>query len=101
MSMNSQHAVEPLPHLGCDLLQLAWDCTAIGVAKAEYISAGFLGSFESTQGEIGFIRIAVEEMLGVVNHFPAMGLQVSHRIRDQLQILLLGYTQRPACVQLP
>ena len=57
--------------------------------------------FERAQREIRVGDVAVEEMLGVVDHFAAVLLQPSHRLADQLEVLLFGDAQGAACVQVP
>ena len=65
----------------------AGERAAVGVAEAEHVGAGVLGGFERPQGVIGVGVVAVEEVLGVVDHFLAVLLQVPHGVGDQLEVL--------------
>ena len=57
------------------------------VSQRHRISApGFLRGFERAQREVGIGVVAVEEMLGVVDHFAAVVFQILHGFRDQLEI---------------
>ena len=74
---------------------------AVGVAQHQNIGAGVLRGFERPQREIAIARIAVEEMLGVVDHFFAVRLEIRDRIGDELQIFFLGDAQRAVHMQIP
>ena len=61
------------------------------VSQRQSTSApAFVGGFESAQGEIGVGGVAVEEMLGVVDHFLAVVLEVAHGFGDELEIFFFG-----------
>ena len=64
-------------------------CAAVGVAEAEDVGAGFLGGFERAQGELGIVLVAVEEMLGVVDHFAAVVFEIADGFGDELADSLL------------
>ncbi len=70
--MDADHAVEPLAHLRDHLNNTVRQVAAVGVAQAEHVGAGLLGGFERTHGELGVGVVAVEKMLGVVDHFAAV-----------------------------
>ncbi len=62
---------------------------AVGVAQHQAVSSCFFGGLERSQGisRVGFEP--VEEMLGVVDHFPSMRLQEGHRrLANQLEVFL-------------
>ena len=77
MGVDAEDAVEALAHLGADFRQAAGERAAVGVAQAQHIGAGLLGGFERAQGEIAVGVVAVEEMLGVVDHFLAVVLEIA------------------------
>ena len=99
--VNTEHAVETLAYFGRDLLQPSGDGPAVGVAQAQHVRAGLLGGFECPQGEIRLVRVTVEKMLGVVDHFSAVIFQIRHCIGDQLEVFLFSDSQRAARMQLP
>ena len=67
---------------------------AVGVAQAEHIGAGLLRGFERPQGEIGIGGVAVEEVLGVVDDFLAVILQVRDGLGDEREVLLFRDAER-------
>ena len=69
--------------------------------RHQNIGAGFLRGFERPQREIAVGVVAVEEMLGVVDHFLAVLLQIAHGIGDELQIFFFGDPERAMDVQIP
>ena len=89
MRVDAQNAVEALAHVGADFGQLAGQRAAVGVAQAEHVGAGFLGGFERAQREIAIVLVAVEEVLGVVDHFLAVRLQVLHGVARSVRDSLL------------
>ena len=72
MGVDADHAVEALAHLGDDLRQPPGERAAVGVAQAEHVGAGLLRGFERAQRVIRVGGVAVEEVLGVVDHFLAV-----------------------------
>ena len=77
--VDAQHAVEAPPHLGHDLDQPGRDGSAVGVAQAEHVGARRVGGLQRAQGEGGIGVVAVEEVLGVVDHFAPVVLEELHR----------------------
>ena len=58
-------------------------------------------SFECLEGVRGVGRIAVEEMLGVVDHFLAVVLEILHGLGNQLEVFfeqLVLVAQRRLCL---
>ena len=74
---------------------------AVGVAEAEDIGAGLLGGFERAQGVIGVGDVAVEEMLGVVDDFLAVILEVADGFGDEDEVLFVGDAERALDVEVP
>ncbi len=99
--VDADHAVEPLAHFRDHLDDAVRQIAAVGVAQAQHIGAGFLGGFERAQRELGVGVVAVEEMLGVVDHFAAVVFQILHGLADQLQVLLFIDAERAVHVQIP
>ena len=101
MRVDPQNAVEVLAHVGADFREPAGEHPAVGIAQAQNVGAGFLRGFERAQGEIAIGAIAVEEMLGVVDHFLAVVLEVLHGVGDDLEVLALLDSQGAMDVQVP
>ena len=101
MSMDAEHAVEAFAHFGADLLEAGRDGPAVRVAQAQHVGAGFLRGFERAQGEIGLVRVAVEEMLRVIDHFLAVCFEIGDSIGNELEVFLFGNPQGAPGMQLP
>ena len=101
MRVNAEDAIEALANVGDDLGETARDGAAVGVAQAEHIGARLLRGFERPQREIGIGVVAVEEMLGVVDHFLAVILQKANRLGNERQIFFFGDAERALHVQIP
>ena len=74
---------------------------AVGVAQAKHVGARVLRGFQRAQREVRIRLVAVEEVLGVVDDFLAVLLQVSDGLGDDLQVLFFGDAERPLGVQVP
>ena len=101
MRVNADHAVEALAHLRDDLHQPPGQRAAIGVAQAEHLSARLLRRFERAQRVIRVGLVAVEEVLGVVDHFLAVLVEVLDRLGNQLEVFVERNPQRAFHVQVP
>ena len=88
--MNAENAVEAFAHLGHDLDNAVGKIAAIRVAEAQNVGTGGAGRFESPQGEGLVTDVAVEEVLGVEDHFLAVVLQKAHGLGDELDVLLFA-----------
>ncbi len=66
---------------------------AVGVAQHDEACAGFRGGPHGFRGIFGIEFPAVEEMFGVVNHFPAAFAEVSDGVADHRQVFLERNTQ--------
>ena len=69
---------------GVDLLGQA---AAVGVAEHEHVRAGVPRGGERRQRVVGIVLVAVEEMLGVVDHLAAVRLEVAHGVGDHRAVL--------------
>ena len=76
--MNPDFAFELRPHVADDLGEKLGQRAAVGIAQAEHVRAGCLRRLQSLQRIFPVVNVAVEEMLGVINHFFAVRFQVSH-----------------------
>ena len=99
--VNADHPVEVLADVRHDLAKPRSQRTAVRVAQDEAVRARGLGRFEGAEREIAIRAIAVEEVLGVVNHLATQGLQVRDSGMDHLQVLLFGHAQGAFGVQPP
>ena len=81
VGVDADDAIEAAPHLADDLDQAAGQRAAVGIAQAEHVGAGVAGGFQRPQGVGRIGRVAVEEVLGVVDHFLAVILEDSARCR--------------------
>ena len=79
----------------------AGERAAVGIAEAEDIGAGLLGGFQRAQGVIGVGDVAVEEMLGVVDHFLAVVLEVAHGFGDEFEVFVFGDAEGALDVEVP
>ncbi len=61
---------------------------AIGVAENNAVDIGLCRRLESFQRIVRVRLVAVEKVLGVVNHFADMLLEIGERIMNQLKIFL-------------
>ena len=89
MRVDADDAVEALANFRNHFDDAMRQIAAVGVAQAQHVGAGLLRGFERAHGEIGIGVVAVEEMLGVVDHFAAVVLEILYGFADQQQILLL------------
>ena len=101
MRMDADHAVEALAHFRHGVHQPEGDGAAVGVAEAQHRGAGGLRGFERAQGVLGIGGVAVEEMLGVVDHFLAVVDEELHGLGNELQVLVERDAQRAGHVQVP
>jgi hypothetical protein len=79
--VDADDAIEALAHFGDDLRQPPGERAAVGVAQAQHVGAGLVRGFQRAQRVIRVGDVAVEEMLGVVDHFLAVVLEVASRFR--------------------
>ena len=83
------------------LAEVGGQRAAIGVAQNQQVGSRLFRGLERLQGigRVGFV--AVKEMLGVIDHFPAMGFQEGHGIPNQVEIFLQRDAQGHFHVQVP
>ena len=101
VGVDADDAVEPLANLGEYLAEPVRDRAAIGVTEYENVGACFLGGFEGAQREVGARFVAVEEVLGVEDDFPALLFDVPDGLGDHGQVLLFGHAKGALGVQTP
>ena len=77
------------------------DRAAVGIAEAEDVGAGLMGGFQGAQGVIGVGDVAVEEMLGVVDHFLAVILDVADGFGDEDEVFVFGDAEGAFDVEVP
>ena len=76
----------PLGNLFDDLAHLASQGTAISIAEHQNPRSTAFGGQQGLDRVIGVGLIAVEKVLGVVDHLAAVRDQIGDRVLDQLQI---------------
>src|SRR5579884_1774090 len=96
VGVDPDHAVQAPTHFSKNLHQARGDRPSVGVAQNDRIRAGGLRRFDGAQSKGGIRDVAVEEMLGVVDHFFAVLLQIRHGFGNQRQVFLLGNAQGAA-----
>ena len=101
VGMDADHAAKMLAHVRHDLGQARRQRAAVGVAEHEAVRAGVKSSLERAEGKVPARLVAVEEVLGIVDHLAAERLEVGDRGADHLQVLLLGHAQGALGVQAP
>ena len=84
----------PIRHLGSQP-------PAVRVARHQRVRAGFRRRRQRFHRVVRIVQIAVEEMLGVVDHFLAVLLQVAHGIGDHRQVFLRRRLEHLLDVQQP
>ena len=99
--MNAQRRLDHPVHLREGIANIAWQSTAVGLAKDDPIGAAVLRCLETFQRIVGIGAKAVEEMLGVENHFIDPLLHERDRVGDDFQIGFLADAQIVAHVQVP
>ena len=87
MSVNADYAAETLFHDAHDLGNAMRQRAAVGVTQAQNISAVLLRGFKCPQGEIRIGGVAIEEVLGVIDDFFAVFLQVRDSLADEREVL--------------
>ena len=88
-------------HVGHDAFDVERQRPAVGVAQHQTIHTGRSRTFEYSQGELRIVAIAIEEMLGVVEHAPPRGLQEGHRLGHHGHTLIEGGSKRFGDVVVP
>jgi hypothetical protein len=83
--------VECLHHRLRRLGDLEWQARAVGVAECDVLGSGVRGGLQALERVAGVVAVAVEEVLGVVDHPLARLRQVGDRILDHRQVLLAAH----------
>ena len=77
------------------------DGAAVGIAEAEDVGAGLMGGLQGAQGVIGIGGVAIEEVLGVVDDFLAVILDVADGFGDEDEVFFVGDAERAFDVKVP
>ena len=75
--------------------------SAVGVAQADQIDPGVIDRLDAGDREFGIGEVAVEEMLGVENHFVNVLFEIGDGVVENLEIGRQRNPQRLAHVQVP
>ena len=76
-----------------DFGNVARESAAIRIAQAKAVGSGLHRHREGLQRVVGIGFVAIEEMLGVVHHFPSTLLEVADGVSDHAQVLVEGGAQ--------
>ena len=101
MGVDADDAVESPSNIFDDLGKEGCERASIGIAEAEDVGAGVFGGFESAESEVAIVDVAVEEVLGVVDHFFAVVLQVTDRLGDDGEVFVFGDAEGAGNVEVP
>ena len=74
---------------------------AVRVAQHEARGARLRRTLEHPHGELGVAAVAVEEVLGVVEHLATVGVEERHRVGDHRHALVEGGAERLEHVVVP
>ncbi len=84
-----------------DLGHLEGHAAAVGVAQDDAVDIGLGRRLQRLESVVRVGLVAVEEVLGVVDHLADMLFQVGQRVVDQLEVLLEADAQRLANMEVP
>ena len=101
VGVDADDAIEAAADFGDDFDETRGDRAAVGVAEAEDIGAGLMGGFQGAQGVIGVGDVAVEEVLGVVDDFLAVILDVADGFGDEDEVFFVGDAEGAFDVKVP
>ena len=73
---------------GADLHDLGGQGAAVGIAEHEAGCAAFGRGFERGQRVLGRVLVAIEKVLGVIDHLAAVLHQMGHRVADHRAVFL-------------
>ena len=65
------------------------DRAAVGIAETKDVGAGLVGGFQGAQGVVAIGDVAVEEVLGIVDDFLAVFLDVADGFGDQHEVFVV------------
>ena len=88
MGVDAERCDELASYLPHNLLHFPWQGTAVGVAQHQHVRSACRSRPQRFQGiaRVGFVT--VEEMLAIIDHFSALGLDIRHTFDDHRQVLL-------------
>src|ERR1019366_7403320 len=101
VDVDADDTIETAADFGDDLDEPRGDGATVGIAEAENISAGGMGGLQGAEGVIGVGDVAVEEMLGVVDEFLAVGLDIADGFGDEDEVLVVGDAEGAFDVEVP
>ena len=74
---------------------------AVGIAQHQKIGTGIEGSCKGFQGIVRDVLETVEEVLGIIDHVPAAGLEKGDAVANHGQVLLQGVVHDGLDMQAP
>ena len=92
---------QPVDDLGHDGVHLVRQRPAVGVAQHQALGAGLGDRRQHGQRVVGVVLVAVEGVLGVEEHPPALPDEVRHRLRRHGDPLVEARPQRSGDVVVP
>ena len=101
VGVDTDRDVERLDHRPGRLGDLGGQAGAVRVAERDVLGAGLRGRLEALEGVARVVAVAVEEVLGVVDHPLARLHQVGDRVADHRQVLLAAHLGDLLEVQAP
>ena len=101
VGMDTDGAAKPLPHRGHDFGEQLRRRAAVRVAQAQHRGSGRFSGRERVECVARVGPVAIEEVLGVVDHLAPVAPEECHRLADEGQVLVEADTEGPEHVQLP
>ena len=101
VGVDANHPVEPLSDLGDELGHARGRAPAVGVAEAQDVGARAMRRLERAERVVGVGAVPVEEVLGVVDHFLPVVLQMPDGLGNQDEVLVERDLERPQHVKVP
>ena len=105
MRMDADRRLKRLDHRGGDFRHFVRQRATVGFAKDKTVGPSVRRGFERGHRVFRAVLVAVEKMLGVVNHLFAVCLQKPDTVSDHRQIFFggrlkhFGYVQKPALAE--
>ena len=101
VGVDAQGRRRRLLHLDDDGSDGGGQGSAVGIAQHQHVGAGLGGSGQRPQRIVGIGPVAVEKVLGVIDHLPPLRLEIAHAVGDHAQVLLQRRVQHTMHVQVP
>lgn len=90
-----------LGHRPDDSFDVVGKRAAVGIAQHDPSRAGLMRRLEATQGVLGVVLVAIEEVLGVEQHFRHLVLGQLDAVRDHPQVFFEIDVERGAHLEIP